>query len=131
MGLISKFIKGNWMDRAKCIVSNPQQMNELLNKFSHSLSRHGLMDIKDYLLLMRDYLHDIIVGKYKDYHATKLVLIVAAIIYIVTPIDLIPDLFPGGLIDDMSIALWVLKEVGDELDRYKTSPKNHSSAEDS
>lgn len=124
MSFISRFIKGNWMEKAKFIVSNPQMMNELLNKFSNSLSRQGLTDIKDYLLLMRDYLHDIFVGKYKGYHATKLILIVAAIIYIVTPIDFFPDLLPGGLIDDVTIALWVLKEVGDELERYKDTPKN-------
>ena len=121
MSFVSRFQKGKWMDKAKKLISNPQKIMTLLSSLSSSISKTGLNEIKDYLILMRDYLRDVIRGNYKEYNHKKLILVVAAIIYVVTPFDLFPDLIPGGLIDDVSIALWVIKEVGDELDKYKKS----------
>ena len=119
MSFVSRFQNGKWMDHAKKLLSNPQKIISLLSSLSSCLSKKGLNEIKDYLVLMRDYLRDVISGNYKGYNHKKLILIVAAIIYVVTPFDLFPDLLPGGLIDDVSIALWVIKEIGDELDKYK------------
>jgi uncharacterized membrane protein YkvA (DUF1232 family) len=75
--------------------------------------------VKDTLLLIRDYLHDVTTGTYKEYEVKKLVIIVAAIIYVVTPIDLLPDFMPPGLIDDISILAWAVKQAASELSRYK------------
>ena len=119
MSFVSLFRKGRWLGKAKWIVSNPKKLSALLNKFSSYISRKGLKEIKEDLLLMRDYLRDVITGKYQHYDTKKLILIVAAIIYIVAPFDILPDLIPGGLIDDVSIAVWAMKEAFDELDRYK------------
>mgnify|MGYP003291686710 CR=1 FL=1 len=58
-------------------------------------------------------------GIYKEYEVKKLVIIVAAIVYVVTPIDFLPDFMPPGLIDDLSILAWAVKEAASELGRYK------------
>lgn len=121
MFFVSRFKKGNWQKKAQWIVSNPKQAKELLSQFTSCLSRKGLIKVKDHLLLARDYLCDVITGKYKDYDTKKLILIMATVLYVVTPIDLLPDLVPGGLIDDVSIAIWALKETGEELRKYKES----------
>ena len=68
---------------------------------------------------MRDYLRDVTTGNYKDYNTGKMLLIVAAVVYVVSPFDFLPDLLPGGLIDDVSIAVWAMKEVSEELKKYK------------
>ena len=72
---------------------------------------------------MRSYLSDIATGKYKGYDTKKLLVIIAAIIYVVTPFDLLPDLIPPGLIDDLSIVAWAIKEASEELENYKNSLK--------
>ena len=69
---------------------------------------------------MKNYLFDISTGKYKDYDLKKLIVIVGAIIYVITPIDLLPDFIPPGFIDDLSIVAWALKEASAELEKYKT-----------
>lgn len=94
-------------------------MKTLISKLGFYLSRKGLHEIKDSLVLMRNYLSDITTGKYKDYSKAKLVIIVAAVIYVVSPLDLFPDFIFGGFIDDVSIVVWVLKEIGEELEKYK------------
>lgn len=121
MSFVSWFKKGGWMAKAKWVVSNPKKMIALISKFSSYISRKGLKDIKDDLLLMRDYLRDVVSGKYHDYDTKKLILIVAAIIYVVAPFDFLPDIIPGGLIDDVSIAVWAMKEAYDEFEKYKNN----------
>ena len=94
-------------------------MKDLLLQLGYYLSKNGLSEVKDTLLLIRDYLHDVSTGIYKDYEVKKLVIIVAAIFYVVTPIDLLPDFMPPGLIDDISILAWAIKQAATELSRYK------------
>jgi uncharacterized membrane protein YkvA (DUF1232 family) len=45
--------------------------------------------------------------------------ILAAIIYFLNPIDLIPDFIPGlGLTDDFSVLLWVYNSVSTEVVKF-------------
>ena len=54
-------------------------------------------------------------------------LIVAAILYFVTPIDLIPDAVPGaGLMDDATVLAFVLAKLEIELDRFSTWEKDQA-----
>ena len=50
--------------------------------------------------------------------------IIGAVIYVVTPFDFLPDFIPPGLIDDLSIVAWALKEASDELENYKQKTKD-------
>ena len=127
MSYITAFTKGKWVKKATNYVSNPQKMKMLIAQLGNCFSRKGLQNIKKTLVLIRDYLRDVTTGRYKEYHTGKLILIVAAVIYVVSPLDFLPDLLPGGLIDDVSIAVWVMKEVGEELEKYKNKKKEESS----
>lgn len=126
MGFVSKFIKGNWLGKAKLYAFNPKKMKTLLLQLGWYLSKNGLASAKDTLTLMRDYLYDVSTGKYKGYDIKKLSVIVGAIIYVVTPIDFLPDFMPPGFIDDLSIIAWAMKEAAAELERYKQSLEGES-----
>lgn len=119
MNFVSRFLKGNWLGKAKIYAFNPLKLKNLLQKPGSLMSRQGLLKVKDHLILMRDYLSDIATGKYKEYDGKKLIIIVAAIIYVVTPIDFLPDFIPPGWIDDVSIVAWAIKEASEEMERYK------------
>ena len=127
MNFVSRFLKGNWLNKAKLYAFNPLKLKSLLLQLSSCMSRKGLLKIKDNLILIRDYLSDIATGKYKDYNGKKLIIIVAAILYVVTPFDLLPDFIPPGWIDDISIVAWAIKEASEELERYKKSIENNKS----
>lgn len=126
MGFVSRFIKGNWLGKAKLYAFNPKKMKSLLLQLGWYLSKNGLASAKDTLTLMRDYLYDVSTGKYKGYDIKKLSVIVGAIIYVVTPIDFLPDFMPPGFIDDLSIIAWAMKEAAAELERYKQSLEGES-----
>lgn len=121
MHFVSRFLKGNWLSKAKLYAFNPLKLKSLLLQLGSCMSRKGLVKAKDHLILMRDYLSDIATGKYKEYDGKKLLVIIAAIIYVVTPFDLLPDLIPPGWIDDISIVAWAIKEAAEELDKYKNA----------
>ena len=127
MNFVSRFLKGNWLGKAKIYAFNPLKLKNLLQKLGSLMSRQGLLKVKDHLILMRDYLSDIATGKYKEYDGKKLIIIVAAIIYVVTPIDFLPDFIPPGWIDDISIVAWALKEASEKLEKYKNYKETNKS----
>lgn len=94
-------------------------MKVLLLQLGIYLTKNGLSSAKETLILIRDYLHDVSTGKYKDYELKKLTIIIGTIIYVVTPVDLLPDFIPTGFIDDLSILAWAANQASIELNRYK------------
>ena len=124
MSFVSRFLKGNWLQKARVYAFNPKKMKELLLQLGKYISKNGLSNVKENLLLMKDYLFDVTTGKYKDYDIKKLLVIIGAVIYVVTPFDFMPDFIPPGLIDDLSIVAWALKEASDELEKYKQKTKD-------
>ena len=124
MSFVSRFLKGNWLQKARVYAFNPKKMKELLLQLGKYVSKNGLSSVKENLLLMKDYLYDITTGKYKDYDVKKLLVIIGSVIYVVTPFDFLPDFSPPGLIDDLSIVAWALKEASAELEKYKQKTKD-------
>ena len=113
------FLSSKWMEKARNYVANPKKLKLLLFQLGAYLSKDGLSNVKTNLLLMYHYLQDIVTGRYKEYNSFKLLLVVAILIYVVSPFDLVPDMLPAGLLDDSSLIVWALKEVTDELSNYK------------
>ena len=124
MSFVSRFLKGNWLQKARVYAFNPKKMKELLLQLGKYVTKNGLSGVKENLLLMKDYLYDVTTGKYKDYDVKKLLVIIGAVIYVVTPFDFLPDFIPPGLIDDLSIVAWALKEASAELEKYKQKTKD-------
>lgn len=55
-------------------------------------------------------------GSYRQVSAKALLMIVAAIVYFVSPIDLIPDFILGlGLIDDATVLAWTIRACAADL----------------
>ena len=124
MSYVSRFLKGNWIKKAGQYAFNPRKMKALLFLLGKYITKNGLSNVKETLVLMKDYLCDVTTGKYKDYDGKKLVIIIAAVIYVVTPFDFFPDFIPPGFIDDISIVAWALKEAASELENYKQKTKD-------
>lgn len=58
-------------------------------------------------------------GAYREVPVGSLLMILVAVIYFVSPVDLIPDFIPvGGLIDDALVVGLALKQVKSDLDAF-------------
>lgn len=117
----SKYFKSA-TSRARKIVGDPQKLRDIAEKASaSSATRSGpfaavLEDFRALIRLVVAYAR----GHYRDIPADALVIVIAGLIYVVSPIDLIPDAIPGvGLLDDAAVVGWVLKTVRGELDSFR------------
>ena len=58
-------------------------------------------------------------GEYREVPWKTILLIVAAVIYFVNPLDLVPDIIPlTGLTDDFAVLIWVYNSVSNEIEKF-------------
>ena len=80
-----------------------------------------------------DYVSDIIQGHYHNYNKSSIILALAGLIYVVSPIDFLPDFLPLGFLDDITIITWAIAKIAGELSKYsqwKNTLITHSSGSD-
>lgn len=117
----SKYFKAA-TNRAKRIVGDPQKLRDIAEKAGKSsATRSGpfaavLDDFRSLIRLVVAYAR----GHYREIPVDALIVVIAGLIYVVSPLDLIPDAIPGvGLVDDAAVVAWVLKTVRGELDSFR------------
>ncbi|MDO4497870.1 MAG: DUF1232 domain-containing protein [Bacteroidales bacterium] len=120
---VKQFQNGKWLNKSNSLLSNKSKLLLLLGKLTGYLKKGGLAKVKEDLHLMGSYISAIVKGEYHDYSKSALTLAVAAILYVVSPLDIIPDVLPLGLIDDVSIVTWAIAQLNAELEKYKISKK--------
>lgn len=121
--VIKKFLaNSSWVQEAKAFINDKEKMQNLLNRFKEFFNNSSLEEIKDNMKEAFNYVSDVFSGRYKDYSMTALITLVAGMVYVVSPIDIIPDFIPVvGFTDDITVFLFVLKSVNDELEKYRKS----------
>ncbi|ASJ20979.1 hypothetical protein BHAMNSH16_04705 [Brachyspira hampsonii] len=96
-----------------------------------SSSRH-LSKFLDKIQLMVDMIGDYVNGNYKDIPWKSLSAIAGALIYLIIPLDVLPDLFPFiGLLDDAFIIGLCIKCFSTDLQQYKVWKYGESDEEES
>ena len=111
--------------KAEEYVRDPQRTQKLLetalSKANSRRNDQGMLDeIWEYLQLAARLVQASVRGEYTGLSGKSLLLIIAAIIYYVSPIDVIPDFIPiAGLLDDVSVLAFALRSIKDELDAFK------------
>lgn len=107
--------------RAHKVVNDPERLHKIAEDAAKtSQTRLGpftavLDDFRALIRLVVAYAR----GHYREIPADALVVIVAGLIYVVSPFDLIPDLLPGGFADDAVVVGWVIKTVRGELESFR------------
>ena len=113
---------GGYRGRARALLRDPQALEAIatqarqraMNSPSSRIRELG-DQIKRLGRLTRAYAN----GSYRDISVANIVLVVAAILYFVTPLDLVPDAIPGaGLVDDATLLAFVLVRLETELNEF-------------
>jgi uncharacterized membrane protein YkvA (DUF1232 family) len=80
----------------------------------------GLKTVAEDVELLTQLTRDYARKEYRDIPKSSFVWIVAALAYLVNPIDSIPDVIPIlGFTDDIAFLAFVMSKVHHELQRYK------------
>ena len=111
--------------KAERILEDPEKTESLLGKAKTLLEKiKGIPVIGalvDEIITMIELVRNYVNGRYRAVPLRVIISIVAAIIYIVSPVDLIPDCIPLlGFLDDAAIVSLILSiGVGAEINKYR------------
>jgi uncharacterized membrane protein YkvA (DUF1232 family) len=104
--------------RAEKLARNPKELLSLLSTAERRLDRVGAgpltpikKDIQTLLRLMRAYGE----GRYRHVSGKNIALAGLGLLYLVSPLDVLPDFLPGGFFDDAAVIGFILKKIRSEL----------------
>ena len=116
----NEFENGRWQEEAKQTMNDHEKMDELKSKKNKFLNNPALSKIRDSLCLLWRYLEAVTSKRYTDYSLWALTKIVAVLLYVVNPLDLIPDaIFGAGWLDDMLAVTYIISLTTEELDKFQ------------
>jgi uncharacterized membrane protein YkvA (DUF1232 family) len=108
-------------EEAKLTINDEDKYERLVQRLENKVKLiphigEYISDIACMVSLVRSYIKK----EYTDIPIGTIISIVSTLIYIVSPIDLIPDFIPGvGYIDDIILFGWVLKSIHSDVEEYK------------
>jgi uncharacterized membrane protein YkvA (DUF1232 family) len=83
---------------------------------SSSALKPLLNQLRLFYALLKDYWND----RYSSIEFKSIAVVAFALIYVLTPLDLVPDAIPvAGWLDDAAVVRLAIKIIGDELERYR------------
>lgn len=107
-----------WISKAQTILTSPRKIGNLLSAASFLIKQDvGFFqkrkeDLQTSLRLIRAYGS----GTYKQVAWKSVLSLTAGIVYLVSPIDLVPDFIPvQGFLDDFTLLMIVFKQVEKDL----------------
>ena len=110
------------LNSAKAYVENPSRLRGLFNeaaKQAESMPREPFAETWPYFQAMLRLIRAYGEGQYPEVPESTLVVIIAAIIYLVNPLDVIPDALPAiGFLDDATVIALAVRRSRPALDDF-------------
>jgi len=113
------------LDRAKSMIKDNDRLKNLITNVGKKLSTVGdgsqtSRGFAAQLKLLVRMIRAHISGAYRAFAPMTLVMFAFALIYFITPIDLIPDFVPAlGFTDDIAVALMIMRQFSSDIEEYK------------
>ncbi len=112
------------LKQATKIAGKPARIIALIAQLALKLRKTDLNSIngpiiKEKFLLLGRLLKAHVTGQYQIQSFRFLLIILAAIIYLINPLDLIPDfIFGVGLADDLAVVTWAYQAISTEVNAF-------------
>lgn len=104
------------------MVSSPGRVQSLAVQATRKLSRASgekLREVREQIVLAIALVKAWVNGDYRQVSTKTIVVLVAALLYFVVPLDVIPDFIFGiGLLDDAAVLGYVFSQVQDEIQAF-------------
>ncbi len=102
-------------DRVKAVL---QEARAKIEKIGESTEEKSIFIRQLQLLIRMVKAH--FSGEYHAFSMPTILSVIFALVYFITPIDLIPDFIPAlGLSDDISIVYFIFKSISDDIERFE------------
>lgn len=106
--------------QARRLLRRPDELLALLGKgLTKAYARRILLwnVFADFLILFR-MVKAWAMGQYKESPKQTILWAIAAIVYFVSPLDAIPDILPGGYLDDIAFITFIVNRIRPNLDEF-------------
>ncbi|MFC4402626.1 YkvA family protein [Gracilibacillus xinjiangensis] len=116
-----------YVTKAKEYLENKTKSEALLKEATEKANNKSgrLEEVWDRLQLLFEVFRAWIKGDYVEIPKGSIIMIIATVIYFVTPIDLVPDFLLGlGFLDDAAVIGFTLKQISNDLDKFKEWKKS-------
>jgi uncharacterized membrane protein YkvA (DUF1232 family) len=114
-----------FINRATKLLGKPFKVVTILNETATKLADANSKDNKfkqlfDVALTVVRLVRSYITGEYREIQTSTVVSGLAVLLYVLSPIDLVPDFIPVlGFLDDLSLVSWFVGKFQGELVRYR------------
>lgn len=107
--------------RAQRIITDPERMERLAkDSFSLLRGKKKFSEVQSEAELLVNMVKDTIRGRYKGLGKKNVIMIVAGLLYLVNPMDIVPDFIFGiGFADDLGVLVYVISRLSEEIARYR------------
>jgi|SRR5699024_3283977 len=107
-------------EKAKSIYEDNKELNKIISDVKEKMEDNEVLssltnDMKIAIEMIIDWKD----GKYRDLSPNTIILTVAGLLYIVSPVKILPKPLKGSYLDDIIIIGYILKKLKDELEIYK------------
>lgn len=109
------------LGKADRLLRHPEDLLAMLkNALKKAYQKRGvLVQVwEDFLSLFR-LVKTWVTGEYRDVPKKTVLWAVVAILYFLSPIDLFPDLFPGGYLDDLYVIQLILSKFQTDIKKFR------------
>ncbi|WP_047982616.1 YkvA family protein [Ornithinibacillus contaminans] len=109
-------------EKAQDYFENEEKTTELVEEAATKAdaNKHALGEAWDKIQLFFELVNAWRKKEYRDISKRSIIMVIATIIYFVSPIDLIPEFIVGlGLFDDAAVIAFTFKQLGDELEKFR------------
>lgn len=121
-----------YIDKAKKILDDSSKFDKLaegadekfknINDDSNKVNTF-IKQIKTFVRMVKAHFN----GKYSSFSTKSILLMIAGIVYFVTPVDLIPDFIPAlGFTDDFTVIFFIYRSLSGDIERFETWEKQQT-----
>ncbi|MEQ9468460.1 MAG: YkvA family protein [Ekhidna sp.] len=111
-------------EKAKKTATDKEQIKSTISKAGSKLrsiaeNSNELKEMKSKLQILLRMIQSHISGEYRSFPVSTIVLIVFALVYFITPTDLIPDFIPLlGFTDDASVVFLIMRKLNRDIKKF-------------
>ena len=116
----------NARKKAEELINHGERLNQLLQDAINKArkQKEKIQEVTEELIALIELVKAYTKGEYRGVPWKVIVYAIAAIIYFVNPIDIIPDFIFGiGFLDDATVIAFVANAIREELKRFAESKK--------
>ena len=106
--------------KAHTIYYDNARLNNLIKESKRKLEGNkAFSELIDDVKFSIDIIKQYMKGEYTGLSKGSIIMIIIGFLYLINPLDLIPDFIIGGFIDDAAVFAYIIKMIHNEIEAFK------------